>query len=99
MLGPPYRFVDGALTAPGHTFTGIAAVLLAAGRPAAVPVTVALLTVLHVGGEGMEREIGVPSSLTQVVEGLVIVLVAAFATLRGLRDRGNGTATAGEVGA
>jgi simple sugar transport system permease protein len=99
VLGPPYRFVDGALAAPGHTFTGIAAVLLAAGRPAAVPVTVALLTVLHVGGEGMEREIGVPSSLTQVVEGLVIVLVAAFATLRGLRDRGNGTATAGEVGA
>ena len=87
VLGPPFRFVDGALTSPGYTFTGIAAVLLAAGRPIAVPVTVALLTVLQVGGLGMEREAGVPSQLTQIIEGLVIVFVAVLATVRGLRAR------------
>ncbi|MEV8630317.1 hypothetical protein AB0395_01545 [Streptosporangium sp. NPDC051023] len=82
VLGPPYRFVDGALTAPGYTFTAIAAVLLATGRPALVPITTALLTVLQVGGQGMEREAGVPSQLTQIVQGLVIVIVAVLALTR-----------------
>jgi simple sugar transport system permease protein len=87
VLGPPFRFVDGALTAPGYTFTAIAAVLLATGRPIAVPFTVALMTILQVGGEGMERDAGVPSQLTQVIQGLVIVIVAALATTRVLRER------------
>jgi general nucleoside transport system permease protein len=80
VMTTPFRFIDAALTSPGWTFTGIAAVLLAAGRPFAVPVTVVLLTVLQVGGEGMERDADVPRQLTQVIEGLVIVLVAVTAT-------------------
>ncbi|MEO3808014.1 hypothetical protein ABGB17_03330 [Sphaerisporangium sp. B11E5] len=87
VLGPPYRFVDGALTAPGYTFTAVAAVLLATARPVAVPFTVALLTVLQVGGQGMEREAGVPSQLTQIVQGLIIVIVAVAAAVRHLRAR------------
>ncbi|GAA3846087.1 ABC transporter permease [Sphaerisporangium flaviroseum] len=82
VLSPPFRFVDGALTSPGYTFTGVAAVLLAAGRPAGVPLTVALMTILQVGGQGMERDAGVPSQLTQVIQGLIIVIVAVMATLR-----------------
>lgn len=87
VLGPPYRFVDGALTAPGYTFTAVAAVLLASARPAVVPLTVALLTILQVGGQGMEREAGVPSQLTQIVQGLIIVIVAVLATLQARRRR------------
>ncbi|WP_214321202.1 ABC transporter permease [Nonomuraea sediminis] len=82
VLGPPYRFVDGALTAPGYTFTAIAAVLLATGRPPAIPLTVAVLTILQAGGQGMEREAGVPSQLTQIVQGLIVVLVAVTAVVR-----------------
>ncbi|MGP3962356.1 ABC transporter permease [Nonomuraea sp. 3N208] len=82
VLGPPYRFVDGALTAPGYTFTAIAAVLLAAGRPPAIPATVALMTILQAGGQGMERDAGVPSQLTQIVQGLIIVIVAVAAVVR-----------------
>ncbi|TKK86482.1 ABC transporter permease [Herbidospora galbida] len=87
VLGPPHRFVDGALTAPGYTFTAVAAVLLASARPVVVPLTVALLTFLQVGGQGMEREAGVPSQLTQIVQGLIIVIVAVLATLRARRPR------------
>ena len=82
VMTTPFRFIDAALTSPGWTFTGIAAVLLAAGRPFAVPLTVVLLTVLQVGGEGMERDADVPRQLTQVIEGLVIVIVAVTATAR-----------------
>ncbi|GLW10981.1 hypothetical protein Misp01_61090 [Microtetraspora sp. NBRC 13810] len=95
VLGPPYRFVDGALTAPGYTFTAIAAVLLATGRPVAVPFTVALLTILSAGGPGMERDAGVPSQLTQIVQGLIIVIVAVFATVRHVRRRRNARTEAG----
>ncbi|WP_083974995.1 ABC transporter permease [Herbidospora daliensis] len=87
VLGPPHRFVDGALTAPGYTFTAVAAVLLAGARPVVVPLAVALLTFLQVGGQGMEREAGVPSQLTQIVQGLIIVIVAVLATLRARRAR------------
>jgi simple sugar transport system permease protein len=87
VLGAPYRFVDGALTAPGYTFTAIAAVLLAAGRPPAIPAAVALLTILQAGGQGMEREAGVPSQLTQIVQGLIIVFVAVTTVTRTLRAR------------
>jgi simple sugar transport system permease protein len=80
VMTSPWRFIDGALTNPGYTFTGLAAVLLATGRPFAVPFTVALLTVLQVGGEGMERDADVPRQLTQVIEGLVVVIVAVTAT-------------------
>jgi simple sugar transport system permease protein len=87
VLGAPYRFVDGALTAPGYTFTAIAAVLLAAGRPLAVPAAVALLTILQAGGQGMEREAGVPSQLTQIVQGLIIVIVAVATVARARSSR------------
>lgn len=87
VMTSPYRFIDAALTAPGWTFTGIAAVLLATGRPVAVPLTVVLLTVLQVGGEGMERDADVPRQLTQVIEGLVIVIVAVAATTSRGPDR------------
>ncbi|MGW4801809.1 ABC transporter permease subunit [Nonomuraea sp. NPDC004297] len=90
VLGPPYRFVDGALTAPGYTFTAIAAVLLAGGRPVAVPGSVALLTILQAGGQGMEREAGVPSQLTQIVQGLIIVIVAVAAVVRARPAGGRG---------
>lgn len=84
---PPFRFVDGALISPGYTFTGVAAVLLAAGRPIAVPFAVALLTILQVGGQGMEREADVPSQLTQIIQGLIIVIVAVLAVVRHVRGR------------
>jgi ABC-type uncharacterized transport system permease subunit len=35
-----------------------------------------------VGGEGMERDADAPRQLTQVIEGLVIVIVATTATAR-----------------
>ncbi|MFD0476274.1 hypothetical protein ACFQ0B_54685 [Nonomuraea thailandensis] len=79
--------MDGALTAPGYTFTAIAAVLLAAGRPLAVPAAVALLTIVQAGGQGMEREAGVPSQLTQIVQGLIIVIVAVAAVARARSPR------------
>ncbi len=76
VLSPPYRLIDGALTSPGYTFAGLAAALLAGGRPALIPVTGILFTVLQVGGAAMERTADVPRQLSDVLQGVVIVVLA-----------------------
>jgi general nucleoside transport system permease protein len=76
VLTQPYRFIDGALTAPGYTFAGVAAALLAGGRTALLPVTAAVFTVLQVGSDGLERDLQVPRQLGEVLQGVVIVMLA-----------------------
>ena len=76
VMSPPYRFIDGALTSPGYTFAGVAAALLAGGRPALLPLTAALFTVLQVGSTGMERDVDVPRQLGQVLQAVVILVLA-----------------------
>jgi general nucleoside transport system permease protein len=76
VMSQPFRFIDDALTAPGYTFAGVAAALLAAGRPALLPVTAALFTILSVGSAGMERDVDVPRQLGQVLQAVVILVLA-----------------------
>ncbi|WP_382304298.1 ABC transporter permease [Herbiconiux sp. UC225_62] len=76
VLSSPYRLIDGALISPGYTFAGLAAALLAGGRPALIPVTAILFTVLQVGGTAMERSADVPRQLSDVLQGVVIVVLA-----------------------
>jgi simple sugar transport system permease protein len=75
-LSSPYRLTDGALLSPGYTFAGLAAALLAGGRPALIPVTAILFTVLQVGGAAMERSADVPRQLSDVLQGVVIIVLA-----------------------
>jgi len=76
VMSSPFRLIDGALISPGYTFAGLAAALLAGGRPALIPVTAILFTVLQVGGAAMERSADVPRQLSDVLQGVVIVVLA-----------------------
>lgn len=73
VAGPPYRFIDGALVAPGYTFTGVTVALIASGRPAGLLAGAALFTALQVGGTGMERDVGIPRQLTAIIQATVVV--------------------------
>lgn len=77
VMSPPFRFIDGALTGPAYTWTGLLAALLAGGR--AIPVLAAgvLFAVLEVGGLGMERMTSVPRELTAILQALIIVFLTA----------------------
>lgn len=86
VLSSPFRFIDGALVSPGYTFAGLAAALLAGGRPALVPVTAVLFTILQVGGAAMERTADVPRQLSDVVQGVVIVILALRVVLDAKRS-------------
>jgi ABC-type uncharacterized transport system permease subunit len=77
VLSFPYRFLDGALTAPGYTWTGLTAALLAAAAPLSTVLASFFFAVLQVGGLSMERTTEVPRELTQVLQAIVIVFLAA----------------------
>ncbi|MFJ4623977.1 ABC transporter permease [Streptomyces sp. NPDC088812] len=77
VLSFPYRFVDGSLTAPGYTWTGLTAALLAGAAPIGTVIASFFFAVLQVGGLAMERTTEVPRELTQVLQAIVIVFLAA----------------------
>ncbi|KUN77142.1 ABC transporter permease [Streptomyces griseoruber] len=77
VLSFPYRFVDGSLTAPGYTWTGLTAALLAGAAPLGTVIAAFFFAVLQVGGLAMERTTEVPRELTQVLQAIVIVFLAA----------------------
>ncbi|MFE8014854.1 ABC transporter permease [Streptomyces antibioticus] len=83
VLSFPYRFTDGSLTAPGYTWTGLTAALLAGAAPLGTLVAAFFFAVLQVGGLAMERTTEVPRELTQVLQAIVIVFLAARLRLPG----------------
>lgn len=83
VLGVHHRFIDSALTSPLYAWTGLMAALLAGSAPLGVLVAGFLFSGLQTGGFGMERRAGVPRELAQVIQALVVLLVAAGGRLRG----------------
>ena len=77
MLSFPYRFLDGSLTASGYTWTGLTAALLAAAAPVGTVLASFFFAMLQVGGLSMERTTEVPRELTQALQAIVIVFLAA----------------------
>lgn len=77
ILGQQYRFTDGALLAPGYTWSGLMAAVLAMASPIATVVTAIFFSALQVGGFAMERALGLPAVLTWVLQALIILCLAA----------------------
>ncbi|MEV6349741.1 hypothetical protein [Actinoplanes sp. NPDC051851] len=87
VAAPPYRFIDGALTVPGYTFTGVTVAMLSRGRPAALFAAALLFTALQVGGTGMERDVGVPRQLTAIIQASVVITFVVIVAARSRRAR------------
>jgi len=68
---------------PGYGFTAIAVALLARLEPLAVVPAAAFFGALEAGAGSMQRTAGVPSVVTQVVQGTVILLSVGLALGRG----------------
>ncbi|GKU75609.1 ABC transporter permease [Paenibacillus sp. L3-i20] len=81
VLGTQYRFIDGALTAPGYAWSGIMATLLAGSHPLGTAVAAILLAALQTGGMGMERNTEVPLEVSSIIQAVLILFVSAKLTL------------------
>jgi simple sugar transport system permease protein len=79
ILGSEHRVVQDF--SPGYGFTGILIALMAFNDPIAIlPVSI-LFGMLSVGAVGMELQSGVPNELSEVVQALIILFIAAQAGL------------------
>lgn len=81
VLGVHYRFIDTSLTLPGYAWTGIMAAILANNDPIGVVIASLFFGALQSGALGMERATEVPSQLSDIVQAVMIVLVAVRAIL------------------
>jgi len=64
---------------PGHGYTAIAVALLARLNPLAVIPSAFFFGALEAGAGAMQREAGVPADITQIVQGIAVLLSATFA--------------------
>lgn len=63
---------------PGYGYTAIAVALLARLDARAIAPSAVFFASLETGASAMQRDVGVPASLVQVVEALLILIVLAF---------------------
>ncbi|MFC4120057.1 ABC transporter permease [Nonomuraea zeae] len=75
VLSSHYRFIDGGLDGTGYAVTALLVVLLGRSRPWGAVVAGFFFSALIVGGQAMEREYGLSSYLSIIIQALVIFLV------------------------
>jgi general nucleoside transport system permease protein len=83
VLGSQHRLMDGI--SGGVGFVGIVVALLARLNPLAVIPTALLYGGMSVGADAMQRRASIPSSITFILQSLVVLLVLAFDALRSYR--------------
>ena len=89
VVGVTFRFLDGDLVVSGFAWTGLLVTLLALHRPLPILVAGFFFAALQVGGLAMQRNVEVPWQLAQVLQAVVIVVLAsrfALAWQRGHRE-------------
>lgn len=74
VLGVSYRLSSSF--SPGFGFTGIAIALLGNLAASGVLLAALLFAMLQTGGQVMQRNSGIPSSIVTIIQGLVILFVA-----------------------
>ena len=85
VLAQLHRFISGF--SPGYGFSGIAVAVLGRGNPWGVLLAALLFAALEAGGVTMQLFARIPSDVITVMQGLVILLVAAPSLWRFLRRR------------
>ena len=83
VLGEQHRLMDGI--SGGVGFTGIIVALLARLNPLAVIPAAVLYGGMTVGANAMQRRAGIPSSITFILQSLIVLMVLASEILRRYR--------------
>ena len=74
-------------SSPGYGWTGIVVALLARSNPLLVPLAAAFIGYLNVGADIMARSSDMGSEMVDIIQGVMMFLIAADALLRGWRQR------------
>jgi len=72
---------------PGYGWTGLIVAILARNNPAYVPVAAFFLAYLRIGADIMSRRSDVPNEFVAIIQGVIIILIAAESFLAKSRHR------------
>ena len=72
---------------PGYGWTGIVVALLARRNPLMVPLSAAFIAYMNVGADIMARNSDVGREMVDIIQGVMMLLIAADALLQGWRQR------------
>jgi simple sugar transport system permease protein len=87
------RYVDGGLTDPLYAWTGLMAALLAGSAPFGVAIVGFFFAALQTGALGMEQATNVPHELSQILQGIIILLVVSRTTFGSSTDSSGATSS------
>jgi general nucleoside transport system permease protein len=76
VVGETHRFLDGDLVATGFAWSGLLVTLLAGHRPGPMLAAGGFFAALQIGGFAMQRSVDVPWQIAQVLQAVVIIMVA-----------------------
>jgi ABC-type uncharacterized transport system permease subunit len=97
VVGETFRFLDGDLVVSGFAWTGLLVTLLAVHRPWPILAAGFFFAALQIGGLAMQRNVDVPWQLAQVLQAVVIIMLAGRFVLRMRREELAPAAVEGET--
>ncbi len=77
VLGTRYRYVEGMISSPGFAWSGVIASLMANNHPLGILFSSIFLAGLSTGGGTMERNVGVPSEITVIIQSVITLFITA----------------------
>ena len=76
VLGETHRYVNDSVVGPGTAWTGLVAGMLAGFNPVLTAVSGFFLAALQTGGSGLQLRTNVPLQLVNVIQAVIILMVA-----------------------
>lgn len=76
-LGTRFRYIEGMITSPGYAWSGITAALMSGNHPTGVFFSALFLAGLTTGGAAIELSMGTSAEITQIIQGIILMLITA----------------------
>lgn len=76
VLGSKYRYIDQMIFNTGYAWSGMVAALLANFNPFGTAFASIMLAALAIGGAAMQRSVGIPVEVCNMIEGIITLLMS-----------------------
>jgi len=89
VLGTKFRYVDKMITSPGYSWSGITASLMSNYNIIGVLLSSIFLAGIAIGGAAIELTMNIPSEITQIIQGVITMMVTAKFVFNFYRNKKN----------
>lgn len=82
VFGLKYRYMDGMLSTTSYAWTGLQAALIAGLDPVGMAVVAIFLAGLQIGGSAIQRSLGIPLEIANIIQCCITLFVSVKITVR-----------------